>query len=117
MVSPYLAEFCGSLVFFGIVLLVIYWLVGYSSSFTIALLVGIGLFLGLLVCLYMGGPGYLNPALSVMGGVVQDQSASFIGGTIIAQFAAVAVLLLIFWFVVGSWNTRSSLEKAKAKME
>ena len=96
----FVAEFVGTLVFAIIVLVV---LISVSSNllFWTSLSIGLGLALGIWVCLLMGGPGYLNPAIAVLVGVKDKKSTAFTSAMIGAEFAAVLLVLAIYSF----WNS------------
>ena len=117
MASPYFAEFLGTLVFLCIILLVVYWLVGFASNFVVALLIGLGLFLGIWICLSLSGPGFLNPAVAIQNGVIGDKGASYIFTMILVELFAVVIALALYYFIVGSWSTKSSMAAAKTSVE
>ncbi len=86
-------EFVGTIVFAIVVLLVVT-TVPSRQLFWTALAVGLGLALGVWICLLIGGPGYLNPAIAVMAGVKDGKSATFTSSMVLAEFLAITVVLL-----------------------
>lgn len=96
MWTGFAAEFVGTVIFAVVVLLV---LTSVSSKhlFAISIFVGLGLALGIWVCLLLGGPGYLNPAVAVLVGVKDQKSAAFTGGMVLAEFLAVLVVLAAYF--------------------
>ncbi len=102
MVSPYVAEFIGSVVFFIIVWIVVFHPGVPSSNLIVAALVGFGLFLGVWICLSIGGPGFQNPAVAIQNSVIGGNTAGYAAGMIIVELLAVVVSLAIYWLVMGS---------------
>jgi hypothetical protein len=91
--AGFVGEFIGTIVFAIVVLLVV---TNISSRqlFWTALCVGLGLALGVWICLLIGGPGYVNPAIAVLGGVKDGKSTLFTGSMVLAEFLAIVVVLM-----------------------
>ena len=97
MWMPYFAEFLGTLLFLLIILLTLQTISG--PSVLIALLIGLGLFIGIYLSGLIGGPGYLNPAVALLLGVRNNKSAFFTLGMVIVELVAalVAIAVVLLW--------------------
>ena len=94
MLTKYVAEFAGTVIFAAITMIVV---TALTPLFLIALCVGLALALGIWVCLLLGGPGYLNPVVAVLVGVKDNKSTLFTGGMVLAEFLAATLVLVIYF--------------------
>lgn len=92
--QPYGAEFLGTLLFLMIIMLVISKI--SQPGWLIALLIGLGLALAIFISVRLKGPGYLNPAVALMLGTKDQKGVSYISGMILAELAAVVLVVLMF---------------------
>lgn len=104
LVQPFVAEFLGTLIFLLVVIVVVVKL--SNPKWLIAALIGLGLAVGILICLVLKGPGYLNPAVAVLLGIKDGRSASYTVTMIAAEFIAVAVAVGLY-YTVPALNGRS----------
>ena len=96
MGAAFVGEFVGTIVFAVVVLLVVI-NVSPRQKLWIALAVGLGLALGVWICLLIGGPGYLNPAIAVLAGVKDHKSTAFTASMVLAEFLAITLVLLAYF--------------------
>lgn len=106
--NGYLAEFIGTVIFLSIILIVIHFISSTYPKFLIPLLIGLGLFLGIYVCVLLGGPGYLNPAVAIMLGIKDNKGFSYTTLMIIVELLAVAVVLGVYYLIAYVISSNSS---------
>jgi glycerol uptake facilitator-like aquaporin len=92
----YMGEFVGTFVFVLIILLSIFYLKKFNQSFYIPLFVAIGLFVGIIICLAMGGVGHLNPAVSTMSLVKGDLTFEIFGGYVLCQLIGAVLAFFLY---------------------
>lgn len=98
--QPYVAEFVGTVVFLVAVLLVVTKVKG--PKWWVALLIGLGLAVGIYVCFLMKGPGFQNPAVAVALSMKDGRSAGYLSGMIAAELLAIAVVMLLFYAITNT---------------
>jgi glycerol uptake facilitator-like aquaporin len=98
----YVGEFVGTFVFVLIILLSIFYLKKTGNDFFIPLFVAIGLFVGILICLALGGVGHLNPAVSTMSLVKGDLTGDVFLGYILCQVIAAILAYLLYKFLLSN---------------
>lgn len=96
----YFAEFIGTLVFLSIILTSVYFITSLYPKYVLPLLIGFGLFVGILVCVSLGGPGYLNPAVAIMLGVKDSKGFNYISLMILVELLAVVFALGFYYLIV-----------------
>ena len=97
MGSPYLAIFVGTVIFVLITVLVVCWYIETPSSFVVALLIAVGLFLGLWTAFAIMGPDFMK---GFMEGAGFDWG-SFLG-VLLAVFLGVLVAMSLSYFIIAN---------------
>lgn len=97
--NEYFAEFIGTLIFLIIILISVHYITSVYPKYVLPLFIGFGLFVGILVCTLLGGPGYLNPAVAIMLGVKDNKGFNYTTTMIIFELLAVLFALGLYYLV------------------
>ena len=98
--NPYFAEFVGTVIFLTIILAAIYFITsGIYKVLLLSFVIGMGLFIGILICVLLGGPGYLNPAVAIMLGIKDNKGFNYTSLMILMELLAVIAVLSIYYLI------------------